>query len=357
LRVAFRTDASRDIGSGHAMRCLTLAARLRDAGADVVFLCREHPGNLLALLADRGIATRALPMGTPGSGGPAHARWLGAGWQDDAAQTAAALPWRPDWLVVDHYALDQRWEGALRPHVGRILAIDDLADRPHDCDALLDQNLTEGGAARYADRVPAHCALLMGPRYALLQPDYAALHERAAPRAGTVRRLLVFYGGVDRGGMTAKAVRAILALDRPALRADVVVGPANPDLDMLRGLAAGDDRITVHSALPSLAPLMLGADLALGAGGATHWERLCLGLPALVVTLADNQVEATRLLAARGLVEYLGPEEAVTEEILGAALARRCAQGIPAGWLPDFGFIDGRGAERVAQHMREQGNG
>ncbi|WBS02787.1 UDP-2,4-diacetamido-2,4,6-trideoxy-beta-L-altropyranose hydrolase [Pseudoduganella sp. SL102] len=363
MRIAFRTDASLDIGSGHVMRCLTLAARLRDAGAEVVFLCREHPGNLVALLEGRGFAVGVLPAGgaTEDDAGPAHARWLGAHWEDDARQTIAALPWRADWLVTDHYGIDQRWQGALRSHAGRILVIDDLADRRHDCDCLLDQNLTELGAARYAGLVPAGCTLLVGPHYALLQPQYAVLHARARPREGAVRRVLVFFGGVDRDGLTGRTVRAILALRHLELRADIVVGPANPALQDLREQCAHDGRITVHAALPSLAPLMMSADLAVGAGGATSWERLCLGLPCLAVTLAENQVETTRLMARQGLVEWLGSAEEITETVIADALARWCERGIPAGWLRDFGTIDGRGADRVSDVLlgtsREHGMG
>lgn len=351
-RIAFRVDASLRMGTGHVMRCLTLAELLRARGAAVSFVCRDHPGHLAALLAARGYAVRRLPA--PGAdaaqqaGPPDHAGWLGAGWQDDAAQTAAALDGRADWLVLDHYALDWRWQQALRPAAARLMVIDDLADRRHDCDLLLDQNLTEQGAARYGALVPHGCRVLAGPRYALLQPEYAQLHAAARPRSGPVRRLLVFFGGVDRDGLTLRAMQAIADLALPHLQADVVVGASNAAGAQIAALAARHPALQLHHALPSLAPLMARADLALGAGGATSWERLCLGLPSLVVTVAQNQREVTRLLARRGLVDWLGDADQAGVPQLRAALQRWCAHGVPAHWYPGFGDIDGAGCARVA---------
>ncbi len=349
MRIVFRTDAALQIGSGHVMRCLTLAHALRAAGAEVAFVCRAHPGHLCQQLAAQGFAVHQLPLhpGAAVAGPPTHAAWVGARWEIDAAETAAALPWRPDWLIVDHYGLDWRWQHALRASVGRIMVIDDLADRRHGCDLLLDQNWTEQGAARYAALVPAHCQVLAGPTYALLQPQYAALHRQARPRHGAVRRLLVFFGGVDGDGLTERAMRAIISLNQPGLTADVVVGANNPAWPALQALAAPHALLRLHRALPSLAPLMMEADLALGAGGATCWERLCLGLPCIVVTVADNQRPVTGLLAGRGLVDWLGDAGAVDEAVLAGALARWCAAGIADHWCPDFGMIDGQGCGRL----------
>ncbi|MBA5686096.1 UDP-2,4-diacetamido-2,4,6-trideoxy-beta-L-altropyranose hydrolase [Rugamonas apoptosis] len=351
MRIVFRTDAAWQIGSGHVMRCLTLAESLRAGGAEVAFVCRAHPGHLGPQLEALGFPVRLLALDGGASADadaqPAHAAWVGARWETDAAETAAALPWRPDWLIVDHYGLDWRWQLAMRASVGRILVIDDLADRRHACDLLLDQNLTAQGAARYDGLVPAGCQVLAGPRYALLQPLYARLHQEARPRQGAVRRLLVFFGGVDRDGLTERAMRAIISLSLPGVTADVVVGANNPAWPDLQALAAPHAMLRLHRALPSLAPLMMQADLALGAGGATCWERLCLGLPCVVVTVADNQRAVTGLLAERGLVDWLGDAADADEPALAGALERWCADGIPAHWFPDFGMIDGQGCGRL----------
>ena len=342
--IVFRTDASRAIGTGHVVRCLSLATALREAGATVSFICRAHEGHLCALLAERGFIVHELPLSEVKPDG--H---LGAPWHDDASQTRAILDGvKPDWLVVDHYALDWRWEEALRHAVGRIMVIDDLANRGHDCDLLLDQNMAKDAEQRYASRVPAACRRLLGPRYALLQPQYAQLHVETSPRQGPVRRILLFFGGADSDRLTERAMQAMIALQRPDIAVDVVVGAANPEREKLLALAAAHPQFTVHGALPSLAPLMQAADLTVGAGGSTCWERLCLGLPCITVTVADNQRPATALLAECGLTEWIGDAAGLTVADLQQALQRWCEQGVPKGWFPDYAeLVDGKGVARV----------
>jgi len=198
--IVFRTDAALQIGTGHVMRCLTLAEALAERGAHCRFVCREHSGNLMELIRDRGFDAIGLPvesgrLATEASSDEpigAHATWLGADWAVDAEQACAALgDMDADWLIVDHYALDVRWERSLRSRCRRLMVIDDLADRIHDCDLLLDQNL--GREPRdYAGLVPDCSAILVGPRFALLRPEFAALRDyslnrRVIPKLKRVR--------------------------------------------------------------------------------------------------------------------------------------------------------------------------
>lgn len=355
-QIVFRVDAALHVGTGHVMRCLTLAEALRERGAGVSFICREHQGHLCELIEAHGFGLARLPPvpapagPTPGQQ-PPHAHWLGLSWQDDAAQTRAALAAlrvAPDTLVVDHYALDWRWEGALRPAVARVMALDDLADRRHDCDLLLDQNLVAQMDQRYGARVPPRCRTLLGPGYALLHPVYAELHARRGPRRGPPRRLFIFFGGVDQGNLTGRAIEAVLGLQRPDLEADVVIGAGYPFAADLRERIAPFPQIRLHHSLPSLGPLMAQADLALGAGGATSWERLCLGLPALVVTLADNQIPVAQELARQGLIHWLGNAEQVDQRVMSEALRAALDERARPAWLtPRPDLVDGLGAGRV----------
>ena len=175
MTIIFRTDASLLIGSGHVMRCLTLADELRLRGSNVMFICREHPGNLIDLIKDKGFTVAALQQPkteyfmTPED--VAHAAWLGVSWKNDATDTIPILgKTKPSWLIVDHYAIDCRWENMLRHHVGKIMVIDDLADRSHDCDLLLDQNLYQDMETRYNHLVSNSCLKFLGPKFALLRP-------------------------------------------------------------------------------------------------------------------------------------------------------------------------------------------
>jgi len=352
FKAVIRADASSRIGSGHVMRCMTLAERLREDGCDVLFVCRAQEVNLIETLAGRGFAVSALPRPADHENLAGYASWLGVSQEEDARETIAAIAahgWeRFDWLVVDHYALDLAWESALRSVAGRILAIDDLANRQHDCDVLLDQNLVADFEHRYHGLVPEDATRLLGPGYALLQPDYAALAAKRPAHKGPPRHILIFMGGADRG-LTLKALQGFVALGRDNLTCDLIVSEANPDRMQIEQLAADHDNVRLHGQVPSLAPLMAEADLAIGAGGATSWERLCLGLRSIVVILAENQRPIAEELHRRGLVHLLGDAEKVSAADFGHAIAAEIDRETGPSRGP--ALVDGRGADRVAAVM------
>lgn len=352
MLVVFRVDASRVIGTGHVMRCLTLADSLRSRGVNCVFVTREHGGHLGGLIRGRGFEVIVLPLAPAVALAPdGYGHWLGGGWEADADATVAALSARrPDWMIVDHYAIDERWERRVRPHCHSLAVIDDLADRDHDCDLLLDQNA--GAEERYAGRVNDSCHLMLGPRYALLQPQYAELHAHPRKRGTEIRRVLVYFGGADAKDVTGMAVDALLALDRPDIAVDVVVEPTHPRARSLAERVAGHANFTVHGRLPTLAPLILAADLAIGAGGATTWDRCCLGLPTLVITIADNQTAAAAELHRQGLVRWLGHHSHVNSEALREELRRVLGEEITDTWSKRCSeLVDGRGASRVVDEL------
>jgi UDP-2,4-diacetamido-2,4,6-trideoxy-beta-L-altropyranose hydrolase len=358
VHVVIRADASSSIGSGHVMRCLSLGGELRRRGASVEFVSRNHPGNLSPVLERAGVSCRLLPPGriaAPAAGDPPHAAWVGASWSEDLGQTLQAMTTAPDWIVVDHYGLDARWESAARRTGAKIFAIDDLADRQHDCDLLLDQNLLPAG--RYEDLVPATAGVLTGPAFALLHPDYEQLHREVSLRAGRPRRLFVFFGGADRQNLLARSLRAFLGLGRDDVEVDAVVGnTGNPPAEVLE-LAAGAPNIHLHSGLPTLAPLMAAADLAIGAGGASSWERLCLGLPSIIITLADNQRPIAKALDDAKLAISLGHQEEVKQEDIAAMLALLLDAELDPDWSARcHAAVDGRGAPRVADALTTDGS-
>lgn len=306
MNIAFRVDASLQMGSGHAMRCLTLAEVLKGRGATCVFISREHPGHLNAVIRRRGFEVLALPAGADSRdpislspvGGPAHAHWLGCDWAVDAEQTKGAMGKdMVDWLVVDHYALDHRWERLLRDRCHQIMVIDDLADRVHDCDLLLDQNL--GREVRdYDTLVPEQCVRLIGPRYALLRPDFAALRDHSLRRRAQpeLRQLLITMGGVDQTNATGAALAALKDCLLPAgCRITVVLGGQAPWRAEVERLAACMPWPTeVAVAVDDMAQRMAESDLVIGAAGSTAWERCALGIPTLLVVLAPNQAQGRK---------------------------------------------------------------
>lgn len=299
MKVLFRADASMEIGTGHIMRCLTLANALHDKGADCRFVCREHPGNLIDYLRQQGFDVVALPMPfgkaytrETDNTQLAHATWLGCDWATDAAQTKVAVCEKAvDWLIVDHYALDAQWEQAMRPLYRKLMAIDDLADRAHVCNVLLDQNLVEDIDTRYQGKVPDLCKCLLGPEYALLRSEFNALRPASLARRVTpeLNRLLVFLGGSDEENETGKAVVGIKKANRKWKHIDIVVGQNFPAIETLKRDLAGFPSVELHVQTSDMALLMAAADLAITAGGSVTWEKCTLGLPSLVAIQGDNQ--------------------------------------------------------------------
>jgi UDP-2,4-diacetamido-2,4,6-trideoxy-beta-L-altropyranose hydrolase len=307
MRIAIRTDASLQIGTGHIMRCLTLADALFERGAQSTFICRPHAGNLIDMIRQRGHAAIALattddPFTAPAD--PSHAKWLGTDWATDAEQTRQAMGDQVvDLLVVDHYALDSRWEKILRPQAKRLLAIDDLADRPHDCDMLLDQNLGRQ-AEDYFGLISRKSQTLIGPEYALLRPEFTqrreySLQRRANPQ---LKNLLITMGGVDKANATGQVLDALTRCELPDdLCITVVMGPSAPWLSQVQALAATMPRPTqVLACVTNMAHLMSESDFCIGAAGVSAWERCTLGLPTIILILAANQRSGAMALQAQG---------------------------------------------------------
>lgn len=337
-----RCDASARIGGGHLRRCLTLAAALGAKGWRVWF-------------AVKGETLPAAPVPLPEVQG-----WIvldGSG-RNEPKQIEAALHGGPaDLLIVDHYGWDEVHERSCRAFARRIAVIDDLANRRHDADLLLDQTFGRS-ESDYVELVPRRCAILCGSRYALLRPDFAARRETALARRrahGQVQRVLVGMGAADADNLTSVAIAAVARaserLGRP-LALDVVLGFGAPHLDAVRRLLAGLPAWSIHvdASGSSLAKLMAAADLAVGAAGTTSWERCCLGLPSVVLVAADNQAKIASELAAAGACKVVaaGASEdiaAVVEGLCAHAAARR-AMGEAAAAI-----CDGGGTARVAERI------
>lgn len=323
--VVFRADASVIIGSGHVMRCLTLAKQLSQNGATVSFVSRELPGHLCHLVEQNGFEVDRLPYRAKKrnqqENDPPHWHWLEENWEVDAQETRQALFARggADWLIVDHYALDKCWETSLRSYVTHMLVIDDLADRSHDCDLLLDQNLYKHMEPRYDGLVPKQCKLLLGPQYALLRPEFIEARQKIRPRNGAIERVLLFFGGSDPTDETVKTLTALSQLDNKDVGLEIVVGSSNPNISEIEKFCARLPNTRLHRQINYMASLMIRSDLAIGAGGTTTWERCYLGLPSLTVITAQNQAETTTEVAQFGATKLLGYHHEVTaKQILEA---------------------------------------
>lgn len=351
MKFVFRVDASDIIGMGHVVRCLTLSDALKKLGANCEFICREHPGHLIEHIRSRGYVTHRLPL-KENDLDSTNSAWLGATQQEDFQACAEILQkFQPAWLVVDHYSLDAQWEEALcSARDIRLMVIDDLADRNHYCDVLLDQNLGSS-MARYNGLVPKTSMQLHGLEYALLKPAYRECRKSLEIKSGQIKRVFVYFsGGADQEDLTGRAVRALSHPMLATLDLDVVISPVYAHRNSLETAAKARGRVTVHEFLPDLSELMVRADLAIGAGGVTAWERCCLGLPSLVISIADNQKSACDALASGGFIEYLGSADRVSADLITGAILHLSKN--PACLIhyaqASRGLVDGGGAERVA---------
>lgn len=341
--VAVRLDCDAEIGTGHAIRCLTLASELRKRGARITFVCGPCPPSIQERIEGEGHGFQELPPTnkprSPLGSWPVHRQLR------DADATLALLAGEGvDAVIVDHYGLNHVWEKRLRLGASTIVAIDDLADRSHDVDVLVDTTwVGTHTASRYDGLIPQHALRLLGPRYALLQDRYRKL--RAAPlEASETDRLVVSFGGTDPTGETEKVLRALAVNKFRDIVADVIIGGAVRDRRSLLDSALALPNVEVHEDLPSLAELFAGSRAAIGAAGATTWERICLGVASVVTTVAKNQVETAQALHEAGAVWWVGGAEntdtQVYTEAIDSAITGRIAPPPP--------LVDGWGAARVA---------
>lgn len=311
MKVLVRADANLEIGTGHVMRCAALGANLKDSGASVHFVSSDLPTGLENWLIANcfGLTVIASDLITD--------------WYADYVATSEVIKTigEVDLLIVDHYQLDQNWESKMRRHAKRILVFDDLANRDHDCDFLLDQNLHDNAQLRYLRRVPNDVKLFLGPQYACLRKEFED-ESLSYVREGNVTRLLVFFGGTDPGNQTLKVINALLSIGKAAPICTVVLGPANPFRNEIHDKAVGLRNIKVLDATDNMAILMHQADLAVGTCGIAAWERCVLGLPSLVVITAENQREDAEILDRLGAVENLGNADLLSSEHWEVAIKR-----------------------------------
>jgi UDP-2,4-diacetamido-2,4,6-trideoxy-beta-L-altropyranose hydrolase len=330
MKALFRADATPALGAGHVARCLALASELAARGTEVIFVVGNGSDLAASMVAARGFPSRTL----------------GANAASDAEETAhIASTEGVNWVVVDHYSLDAAWEGKVRRAGVRIAVIEDLPGRRHDCDLLVDSAF----GAEASPSAPARA--LLGPQYAMLAAEFR--HSRGRARDGSVRRVLVSYGGTDPTNETCKALAALAAVggNRPDI--EVAVGNAFPHADALQAAMRNVPGARLHRGLPHLADLMRSCDLALGAGGTSTWERLCVGVPAIVTTTAANQLRSTVALAADGYFLYLGPAEQVTSEAMTRSLTSRMADpdALRRESARGQALVDGAGTARIAEAL------
>lgn len=363
MKVVFRADASMEIGSGHVMRCLTLADALCLNGAECLFVCREHEGHLADLIEERGHAVRLLATATfVGGAGVSideegsRESWLGCDWQEDAKNTRTVIAdFEPDWIVVDHYGIDARWERCFKDEY-KIFVIDDLANRDHCCSVLLDQNLGSVDE-NYKGKVPGSCRVMVGPEYALLRPEFSQLRGASLLRRKDtgLKHILISMGGSDAGNITSRVLEAVRDLEfLKDTTLSIVLGAQARTVKQVNEIAKTMPcPTTVFYDIRNMAEMMVSSDLAIGAAGSTSWERCALGVPSILICLADNQKQALDNLVKAGAAVAIKSES--MEKELRSAMTYFSDDLLLSQYSKNAALVtDGLGANRVVKEFYDE---
>ena len=297
MKIVFRVDSSLEIGTGHVMRCLALADILRDQNSDIYFICRNHPGNLIEYIESKKykvfIIVNKEGQNFKLDSNLPHAKFLGDNQTNDANDCYAILSnIQPNWLILDHYGIDVLWQQILKNRYDKLMVIDDLANRQHICDILLDQTLGRK-KQDYIKLVPKNCNLLLGPKNALLRPEFLkwrdfSLKRRLNPE---FKKLLINMGGTDPNNITEQVLKALEKCQLPCnLKIIVILGGQSPHIESVKSKIRDlpyiiDLKVNVQN----MAEIMASSDIAIGASGSSTWERCCLGIPSIQIVIADNQ--------------------------------------------------------------------
>lgn len=360
--IVFRADASNLMGSGHIMRCLTLAKVLAKNNIQITFLTRLYNSHLIDLIHAQGYQVIQLPSTLESIEPKNEKTWLGCSQAVDAQQSIDALhSVHPiDWLIVDHYAIDHHWHNLLRPHCKKIMVIDDLANREYDCDALLDQTLARH-KNDYKTLIPDHCQLLLGKNYMLLREEFAELRSKAMQKRTEKIILkdkvnvLISMGGYDPDNVSEMAINALIALksdtdtDINNLSATLVLSSQSTHLSSLLKLAKTLPWLKIELDSKNMSALMLQADIAIGASGSTAWERCCLGLPTLSIETANNQKLVNRTLTEYGAILNLGNVQQVDDILIKNQLQQLLSDPLAYQNLikNSFTCCDGKGVHKL----------
>ena len=353
LNVIFRVDASPAAGLGHLTRCMTLAEHLALEGARAFFLLAGTNERIARRVTNAGFTAIVIaPKELQGS-----RIENGIDWYGDACACLDAIRTidQPILLVVDHYGLDSQWEQALRPAVARILVIDDLANREHECDWLLDQTYGRD-KLEYHHLVPSRCILLLGSEFALLRAQFSHARPEAIRRRQEFppRRTHVFFGGHDRGSNTLRFTAMLITafpLTKASIALDFDSAGSIRALEALSNLHPG--RIELASDVMNMAQHIAACDFAIGSPGITTWERACMGVPAALIAISDNQVPILASLELAGLCVFLGRDIAINEDLFVERLRELIGDGNRLTAMRELGMaaVDGAGAKRVAHEI------
>lgn len=358
-KIVFRVDSGNHIGIGHLMRCLTLANELLKHKFEVHFITKNHAGFVSQLISEK-FHLKTIDGGVKKVLSEAekkdYANWLGQTQDEDLIQTNKYLNEisGTDLFVVDHYSIDSQYEEKIQTK--HLMVIDDLWNRKHACDLILDQNVT-AKKENYLGLMKRETHYLMGPKFALLRNEFQTLRQHIDQKKfdRDVKDILVFFGGADEQGNTYKFARALDACYFENYNFTFVQSQNHADYSSLEKIQEKHPTIKLLNFVEDFAGLMLKTDLFIGAGGTTSWERASLGIASALIAVADNQIENCKLLHQSKNAYYLGRAEDMTASAWNSFFDQIVPDsGLWYGYRKNsFMLVDGLGVNRVVEEIKK----
>ena len=352
-----RVDAGMQIGDGHFLRCLTLVDRLKKEFRQITFISNQLPKHFFQIIEKNDFKIYKIDGYSHIQEEKIEMQLKKQLIQKDFIQTKKIIEKyknSSNWLIVDHYGIDYVWEKNIRENIEKIIVIDDLANRKHDCDILIDQNFYKKMEKRYSKLIPSFCKQFLGPKFSLLRPEFLNARKNLK-RKNKFERILISFGGSDPSNETTKVLSAIIDLGKK-YKIDVIVGTNNPNKKQIMKLCSKFPFCDFYEQVENISKYMKKADLALGAGGSTTWERCCLGLPTIVVNLSKDQEKITENLSKIGCVINLGSAEKTTKLDYVKALNEINSKKLRKISKKCLVLVDGKGVKRIENKIFQAGN-
>lgn len=357
-KIVFRVDSGSHIGVGHIMRCLALARKLKEKNHDNYFVTNNHVGNINSVIEKDfkleligGGLQKALEENEKLN----YKLWIGESLEEDLKNTNAFIDriGGCDLFIVDHYAIDSEYEKKIK--AGKIMVIDDLANRRHFCDILIDQNITADEKI-YSSLLDKKSHLLMGPSFALLREEFKSLRSKVDPRHfdRQTRSILVFFGGADSEGLSLRFA-SIMGELLNKYEFHFVLKKTHRDFADLNQILLSHPHCTLHSFVENFGELMLKMDLFIGAGGTTSWERASLGVASVLVAVAENQMGNCKRLHETDNCYFIGRSSDLQSEDWLRFFAQIVSD--ESLWYRlrknSFALVDALGTQRVAEEIKK----
>ena len=345
-----RVDSSPEIGIGHMMRCLTLAQELKNNFDKVIFLTRKDSDDFTETIMENGFKVVLLP--TQIIKPPKNIHELN-NYSDIIKNLITTYTRNKNYLLIDHYDIDSAFELSLKNTFEKIFVIDDLANRKHNCDLLIDQNYYRDLNHRYEKLIPNNAITLLGPKYAIIRSEFRSVNKKIIKKNSQVKKILVSFGGSDPTNECKKTLDALCSIENSQFEIIVVAGIYNHKFEQLQKLYEKYSSIKIYRHVNDLSRLMLDSDLFIGAGGTTTWERLYMGLPSIVTIISNDQKESIEFLSDMGHVINLGLAKNVTTETHVQAFQKLNPDLIYSMSLNNQKLVDGNGCSRIKKQIIE----